>query len=211
MRVGEEWITISANQLFLYYPGETHQVQGISPVWTYSWITFDHKDITQWIDGFGITHRSWQSDHCPVPLFHQIRKALSIGTAEGERSAAHLAHSLLLAASARTGSTLPSSISIQAKALLDQVFRKPDIGIEEIAHRLDVHRTTLFRQFLAAYGLTPSAYLRNLRIQYGLSLLRQGNLPIQEIAWQSGFSDPNYFARTVRESTGLSPMDFRKG
>ncbi len=33
---------------------------------------------------------------------------------------------------------------------------------------------------------------------------------IQEIAWQSGFADPNYFSRSIRQATGMSPVEFRR-
>ncbi len=208
--VGDEWITLPPNHIFIYYPGDTHDVRAITDVWSYNWITFDHKDITHWFNGFGITERIFQASQCPQSLFIKIRNAVTMGTAEGERTAASLAHNLLVKASSRHGITTPSSNSIRTKALLEHNFMRVDIGIKEVAEELKVHRSTLFRQFTTAYGLTPSAYLRNLRIQHGLFLLRQGNTSIQDIAWQSGFTDANYFARAVRASTGLSPLEFRK-
>ncbi len=209
-RVGDEWIVLPPDHIFIYYPGDTHNVESVTDLWSYSWITFDHKDITHWFDGFGITKRFFQANPCPQNLFIKIRNSVTMGTAEGERTAASLAHNLLIKASSRQGTSTPSSSSIRAKALLEQNFMRVDISVEAIAEELQVHRSTLFRQFTTAYGLTPSAFLRNLRIQHGLFLLRQGGTTIQDIAWKSGFTDANYFARAVRTSTGLSPQEFRK-
>src|SRR5690606_37045976 len=115
--------------------------------------------------------------------FIKLRHAVNMGTAEGERTAASLAHNLLIKASSRQGTSTPSSSSIRAKELLEQNFMKMDTSVEGIAEELKMHRSTLFRQFTTAYGLTPSAFLRNLRIQHGLFLLRQGGATIQDIAW----------------------------
>jgi len=65
----------------------------------------------------------------------------------------------------------------------------------------------LFRQ---STGLTPLAYLNNIRIANAKQLLKhqygpQG-LTISNIAILSGFHDPLYFSRFFKKHTGLSPM-----
>lgn len=41
--------------------------------------------------------------------------------------------------------------------------------------------------------------------------LKKGNLPISHIAWDCGFTDPNYFARWFRKKVGQSPRQWREG
>lgn len=210
LRVKDEWVTVRPNDIFIYFPGDIHEIKVTSEKWIYGWLTFDHKDITQWLDGFGLNQRVTQAGPCPSHYIFKIRKELEKRTAEGERNAASLAHCFLVEASARTGIGLPTSLAIQAKEQLDRNFTRHDFGVETLAIKLNVHRSTLFRQFLLAYGLTPSTYLRNLRIQHGLALLRQSDAPVQEISALSGFTDTNYFARTLRQATGMSPTEFRR-
>lgn len=200
---------VREEDLFLYHPGDCHNIKAISPDWTYCWVTFDHPDILRWVRGFGLTAHHQAVGPCPEPLFHQIAEALRNCTPEGEQQAAHLAHALLLRAAGPTPQTSSDPLATAAKSRFDRDFNQPSCDIASTADKLGVHRTTLFRRFQAYYGLNPSDYLQNLRIQRAMSLLRESNLPIQDVAWQAGFPDPNYLARTIRKATGLSPRAFR--
>ncbi len=66
--------------------------------------------------------------------------------------------------------------------------------------------TKLFRQQM---NTTPHKYLVELRIAKAKSLLIS-KIPINEVAYMVGFTDPLYFSRAFRKSTGLSPSQFRK-
>ena len=49
-----------------------------------------------------------------------------------------------------------------------------------------------------------------IRIDRAKELLEFTDKPIAEIAEASGFQDQNYFARTFRQFTGMSPTQFRR-
>jgi AraC-like DNA-binding protein len=66
------------------------------------------------------------------------------------------------------------------------------------------------RVFRKATGQTPIDYLVRLRIQKSISLLRNTDQPIIEIALESGFNDSNYFTRQFRKLTNESPSAYRK-
>lgn len=206
--VGEKWQTVKMGEIFFYYPGEVHEQRAADRDWVFCWITFDHPDSEKWLEGFGFGGRVHRAGTCPEKLFRQIAVALKDCTPQGERRAAHGAHALLLEASAAPAVDA-GSLASRARQLLDRRFSQPAWGISDLAVELEVHRSTLFRQFLSCYGLTPSHYLQNLRVQKAVSLLQHSTLQIQEIAWQSGFSDQNYFSRAVRKHVGLSPREFR--
>ncbi|AHF90419.1 AraC family transcriptional regulator [Opitutaceae bacterium TAV5] len=208
-RVDDGWTSLEPGRIFIYRPGDTHHLRAVSDFWRYCWVTFDHADCVRWFDAFGLGGRLHQAGPCPETVFLEITAALREYTAEGERRAAHLAHALLLAASAKTSPSAPDSLPARARALMDRLFTDPAVGVTELAERLRVHRSTLFRRFAASHGLKPSTYLHNLRVQHGLALLRETGAPIHEVALASGFADANYFSRAIREATGLSPREFR--
>lgn len=52
-------------------------------------------------------------------------------------------------------------------------------------------------------------YMKHLRIEKAKKLLTQSSMPIYEIAEQVGFLDEKYFSRVFKESTEMTPMDFR--
>ena len=49
-----------------------------------------------------------------------------------------------------------------------------------------------------------------LRLRRGLELLKNSDLPVAEVAYQVGFSDPAYFSRTFSQEFGFAPKESRK-
>jgi transcriptional regulator GlxA family with amidase domain len=65
------------------------------------------------------------------------------------------------------------------------------------------------RSFKAAFGLPPHRYLLTRRIERATALLRDTDLPIIEIAFQTGWESLGTFGRIFRDITGESPTEFR--
>ncbi len=65
------------------------------------------------------------------------------------------------------------------------------------------------RAFKEAFGVPPHRYLLTRRIEQATALLRDTELPITEIALQTGWSSLGTFGRTFRDVTGESPSERR--
>ena len=65
------------------------------------------------------------------------------------------------------------------------------------------------RSFREAFGLPPHRYLLTRRIERATALLRETDVPITDIAFQTGWQSLGTFGRTFRDVTGESPGDFR--
>ncbi len=108
-----------------------------------------------------------------------------------------------------SGDPARNSTFFHGKRLLDQYFTRPEIRIRDIAAELRItpnHLNKLFRRYL---GTSPQLYLQNRRLLHAESLLKNSLRRIQEIAFESGFSDPNYFSRCFKEKNGITPKQFR--
>lgn len=68
------------------------------------------------------------------------------------------------------------------------------------------HLNTRFREIV---GLPIRQYIIDLRLQRTRRLLLQGDLPIKNVAIQSGFNDPLYFSRLFRNRFDCTPSEFR--
>ena len=65
------------------------------------------------------------------------------------------------------------------------------------------------RSFKRAFGVPPHRYLLARRIERATALLRDTDLSITEIAFQTGWSSLGTFGRTFRDVTGESPGELR--
>ena len=76
-----------------------------------------------------------------------------------------------------------------------------------VCGRSPEHISRSFRKFL---GQTPSAWIAGRRIHHARRLLETTNLPVLEVALESGFDSMSYFHRCFRHATGETPLKFRK-
>jgi transcriptional regulator GlxA family with amidase domain len=78
-----------------------------------------------------------------------------------------------------------------------------------LADALSVSPRTLVRRFRSALGITPQAYVQQLRIESAKRMLVRTNLHVERIARQVGYSDLNFFKRLFRAQTGMTPSGWR--
>ncbi|MDD5674740.1 MAG: AraC family transcriptional regulator [Chitinivibrionales bacterium] len=67
-----------------------------------------------------------------------------------------------------------------------------------------------FTVFKNHIGMSPMLYLRKLRLEEACRLLLSTDLSISRITVETGFINQFHFSRIFKESTGLSPRDYRK-
>ena len=81
--------------------------------------------------------------------------------------------------------------------------------VQRLARVSGVSEAHFARSFKEAFGLPPHRYLLTRRIERATSLLRDTDLPITEIAFQTGWGSLGTFGRTLRDVTGESPSALR--
>lgn len=81
--------------------------------------------------------------------------------------------------------------------------------VRRLASVSGVSEAHFARSFKEAFGVPPHRYLLTRRIEKATALLRDTDLPITEIAFQTGWSSLGTFGRTFRDITGKAPAEFR--
>ena len=81
--------------------------------------------------------------------------------------------------------------------------------IPRLARVSGVSEAHFARSFKQAFGVPPHRYLLTRRIERARALLRETELSITEIAFQTGWSSLGTFGRTFRDVTGGSPGQIR--
>ncbi len=97
------------------------------------------------------------------------------------------------------------------RSILDQEYPNEVFGIEELCKKLDISRVQLHRKLIALTGQPASHYIRSFRLTKAKEMLRTTIKSISEIAYETGFSDANYFSRVFSQEFGTPPSTLRKG
>ncbi len=86
----------------------------------------------------------------------------------------------------------------------------PDFGVTQLAAGVNLSQMQLYRKLKALTGKTPTQLIRTQRLNEAKKLLMESELTISEVAYQVGFSDPNYFSRVFHKEFGAPPNQVRK-
>src|SRR3546814_6590871 len=81
--------------------------------------------------------------------------------------------------------------------------------LQRLARVSHVAAAHFARAFKAAFGVPPHRYLLTRRIERATALLRDTDMPILDIALQTGWNSLGTFGRTFRDITGESPRELR--
>ena len=81
--------------------------------------------------------------------------------------------------------------------------------IRKLARVSQVSEAYFARSFKKAFGLPPHRYLLTRRVERATALLRDTDMPITDVAFQTGWGSLGTFGRTVRDITGHSPGALR--
>ncbi len=91
----------------------------------------------------------------------------------------------------------------------------PELGnagftIPELATAMGMSQIQVYRKLKALTGQTPSQFIRRIRLEKGKELLQDEKRTVAEVAYDVGFTDPNYFSKTFHEAFGVPPGEYRR-
>ncbi len=99
--------------------------------------------------------------------------------------------------------------------LLNQKIREKiddaDFSIDELASMFNMSRSVFYRRLKSVVGQSPIEYLKEYRLQHATELLLQDvEKTVAAIAYESGFSTPQYFSNVFRKRYHMTPNEWRK-
>jgi transcriptional regulator GlxA family with amidase domain len=98
---------------------------------------------------------------------------------------------------------------LRAKDRMDAASQE-EWPIPRLASVSGVSEAHFARSFKDAFGVPPHRYLLTRRIERAKALLRDTDLPITDIAFQTGWNSLGTFGRIFRDITGESPSGLRE-
>lgn len=84
------------------------------------------------------------------------------------------------------------------------------ITMKEIAREKNLHPKKLQEGFKQVFGQKASKLANEARIEKAKTLLRESDLSIADIAYETGYANDSSFIRAFRRETGITPATYRK-
>ncbi|MGY1803708.1 helix-turn-helix transcriptional regulator [Blastococcus sp. SYSU D00922] len=92
---------------------------------------------------------------------------------------------------------------------IDREYAQP-LDVEALARGAHMSAGHLSREFRAAFGESPYAYLMTRRIERAMALLRRGDLSVTEVCFAVGCSSLGSFSTRFTELVGVPPSVYRR-
>src|ERR1035437_3651738 len=80
-----------------------------------------------------------------------------------------------------------------------------DLGVESLSGHFTVSLAQFHRKIKSLTGSTPNNLIKSIRLKRAYKLIRETGLRVSEAAYQTGFSDPNYFTICFKKEFGENP------
>ena len=101
-----------------------------------------------------------------------------------------------------------STLALEIKKYLDKNYLEEFI-LDELALKFDLTVVHLIRVFKKEFGLPIHSYILNKKVHFAKELL-SSNLPIIQVAQNSGFFDQSHLNRSFKRIFQLTPKEYQK-
>ncbi len=85
---------------------------------------------------------------------------------------------------------------------------EPELDIDAISRYFSLSQRQFYRKLKALKNNSPANYIRTLRLDKAVQLIKEQQLNISEIAYETGFSSPSHFSRTFKKVYGKAPSEW---
>jgi len=92
--------------------------------------------------------------------------------------------------------------------IITEHLREEHLSVEMLGRELGMSRVHLYRKIKHLTGMTVSEFIREMRLNRAAGLLRESGMSIEEVAYETGFSNPSYFTKCFKDRYKQPPSLF---
>lgn len=103
---------------------------------------------------------------------------------------------------------LDKSFIDEINKYIEENISDPELSVYDLYEIAGMSRTPFYHKLKSLVDLSPSEYIRSIRLRKAKTLLKDRNTNISEVAYSVGFSNPKYFSTSYKKHFGQSPSAF---
>lgn len=85
-----------------------------------------------------------------------------------------------------------------------------DLAADHLASYMAMSKTSLYKKIKSLTGLSPHLLINQYRLKKAAYLLKNGNMNVSEVIYETGFNSRSYFYKSFNELFHCSPKDYTK-
>lgn len=93
---------------------------------------------------------------------------------------------------------------------IERNMSNADYNVELLARDVALSRTSLYDRMRNMLGITPSDFMRSVRLKRAARLLAETQLPVADVATQVGFNTPRIFSTHFKRMFGVLPSQYQR-
>nr|WP_321410576.1 helix-turn-helix domain-containing protein [uncultured Carboxylicivirga sp.] len=105
---------------------------------------------------------------------------------------------------------MASEFISRLKQEIQNNIENENFGVSELAEKVGMSRSNLLRRIQKEEGCSASQFIRRIRLQEAINLLKTKDRTVSEISYLVGFSSTSYFIKCFREEFGYPPGEYEQ-
>lgn len=205
-------LELNPGDLFFLFPYVVHEYwadPNDPPSMT--WVGFDGPAASSLVEQLGLTREKPFLRDLPVRRFvpHLRQLEPTFGAAATGRSLRPIEYLARFLGEILHIATTPATTSrttwLERARTLMEAHCLDGVTVQEIADQVGVDRSHLSKAFTREFGVSPTAHLRQARLERAQTLLRETQLSVTEVALSVGYGDVYAFSHAYRRHFGVAP------
>lgn len=93
--------------------------------------------------------------------------------------------------------------------IIDRHIDDRTLNVEKLSQEVGVSRAHLNRKMKDMIGMTPSDFIRTIRLRRACELLQKGDIEVTQVAYTLGFTSQPHFSSVFKKFVGVTPSEYR--
>ena len=111
---------------------------------------------------------------------------------------------------ALTENTQEDATIYMIKEYIDKHYSEEQLSIKDISEHVFLSASYICTYFKSQTGQTLNQYITEYRMERAMQLLKDSRYQITDISAKVGYSNGNYFGKSFKKFTGVTPSQYRE-